>query len=182
MPGSCGPASQINEWLTAAKTPTATSPTASKDSSLANRSLPRALHTSASRQIQRPRPSLVSNRPSHLLAVNPPWPLMARPQNRKRQRADDPSQEHPPTKKIKSRRGIQSTSNFSPQFWDDLSRVWLTPRALRELDRRNRIQPPSEPEVHAGDCPTDLARFARHGGPDLHHIRTVIPYCCPFHA
>ncbi|KAL2176560.1 uncharacterized protein P884DRAFT_260578 [Thermothelomyces heterothallicus CBS 202.75] len=93
---------------------------------------------------------------------------MARAQPRKRARADDLSQVHCPNKKIKSRDRLHGSSNFSPEFWDNLSKVWLTPRALRELDRRNSTQGP-EPAMPAVYT-TDLARFARHGGPDLRRL------------
>jgi hypothetical protein len=96
---------------------------------------------------------------------------MARPQNRKRQRADGPSQEQPLTKKIKSRREHRIPWNFPPGFYDNLSKVWLTRLALRELDRRNNVEP--KPFVPANEYSTDLARFARHGGTDLHHLRGV---------
>ncbi|KAH8646529.1 hypothetical protein BGZ61DRAFT_550181 [Ilyonectria robusta] len=65
--------------------------------------------------------------------------------------------------------------NFPPEFWDSLSKVWLTPRALREHDRQNntsslRFTAPevysTAPEVYSAD----LARFARYSGPDLYHI------------
>lgn len=67
-------------------------------------------------------------------------------------------------------------SNFSPKLWDSLSKIWLTPRALRELDRRNNLreqdghllQPPASTEYSH-----DLARFARLGGPDQRHLRRV---------
>ncbi|KAI0426085.1 hypothetical protein F5Y09DRAFT_76522 [Xylaria sp. FL1042] len=95
---------------------------------------------------------------------------MARPQNRKRQHADDGAQDEHPSKKIKSR-GHHYSSNFSPEFWDNLSKVWLTPRALRELDRRNSIRPATEPTTSEDIHSKDLARFARHGGPDLRHLR-----------
>ncbi|KGQ03788.1 hypothetical protein BBAD15_g10979 [Beauveria bassiana D1-5] len=74
--------------------------------------------------------------------------------------------------KYKKRRG-----NFSPKFYDDLSKVWLTPRALRELDRRNAARPPlaSRPPVSASSSPsTTVAQFARHGGPSLCHLRGCI--------
>ncbi|KAG8413130.1 hypothetical protein J3459_015773 [Metarhizium acridum] len=90
---------------------------------------------------------------------------MARPQNTKR-RANEPSQHNPPAKRAK----LGEKSNFSPEFWDNLSKVLLTPRALRELDRRNNAQPLptfSVPQLY----PARLARFARHGGPDLRHLR-----------
>ncbi|KAK0655285.1 hypothetical protein B0T16DRAFT_450998 [Cercophora newfieldiana] len=95
---------------------------------------------------------------------------MAIQQNRKRPRADDPPQEHRPSKKLRAEGRARSSSNFSPEFWDNLSKVWLTPRALRELDRRNDARPapkPPSPAVYT----TDLARFARRGGPDLRHLR-----------
>ncbi|CAJ2508694.1 Uu.00g137200.m01.CDS01 [Anthostomella pinea] len=98
---------------------------------------------------------------------------MATPLNRKRQRADDGNgaQGGHPCKKIKSGRSHHRVSNFSPEFWDNLSKVWLTPRALRELDRRNSIRPPMTTVTPEEVYSKDLARFARHGGPDLRHLR-----------
>ncbi|KAH6955694.1 hypothetical protein BKA56DRAFT_234345 [Ilyonectria sp. MPI-CAGE-AT-0026] len=66
--------------------------------------------------------------------------------------------------------------NFPPEFWDNLSRVWLTPRALRELARRNKTPSPrcTAPEVYSTALEVysaDVARFARHGGPDLLDLR-----------
>ncbi|KAK3363917.1 hypothetical protein B0T25DRAFT_55727 [Lasiosphaeria hispida] len=95
---------------------------------------------------------------------------MAIQQNRKRPRADDPPQEHRPSKKLRAEGRAQSSSNFAPEFWDNLSKVWLTPRALRELDRRNEARPPPKPPSPAVYT-TDLARFARRGGPDLRHLQ-----------
>ncbi|RKU39869.1 hypothetical protein DL546_000423 [Coniochaeta pulveracea] len=53
----------------------------------------------------------------------------------KRPRGDDLSQDRGPSKKIRSTR--KSQRNFPPEFWDGLSQIPLTRRALRELDRRN---------------------------------------------
>ncbi|KAI1109214.1 hypothetical protein F5Y14DRAFT_444877 [Nemania sp. NC0429] len=92
---------------------------------------------------------------------------MAQPRNQKTHHADELLQDDRPAKKIKTR---TEPSNFPPQFWDCLSKVWLTPRALRELDRRNSIQPRRKPKT-PDDCATTLALFARHGGPDLCHLR-----------
>ncbi|KAK4234922.1 hypothetical protein C8A03DRAFT_46836 [Achaetomium macrosporum] len=61
-------------------------------------------------------------------------------------------------------------SNFPPEFWDNLSKVPLTRRALRELDRRNRTRPVL---AAAETFPTDLTQFARRRGPDLRHLRAV---------
>ncbi|KAJ9161135.1 Ribonuclease H-like protein [Coniochaeta hoffmannii] len=94
---------------------------------------------------------------------------MARAQLRKRPRADDLSQDHRPNKKIKPT-GELHHRNFPPEFWDGLSKVPLTRRVLRELDRRNSAQTapgPATPAVYT----TDRSRFARHGGPDLRHLR-----------
>ncbi|KAK0631002.1 hypothetical protein B0T17DRAFT_616584 [Bombardia bombarda] len=74
---------------------------------------------------------------------------MAIQQNRKRPRADDPPQEHRPSKKLRAEGRTQSSSNFAPEFWDNLSKVWLTPRALRELDRRNDARPAPKPPAPA---------------------------------
>ncbi|KAG5801102.1 hypothetical protein H9Q74_011604 [Fusarium xylarioides] len=101
---------------------------------------------------------------------------MARPQNRKRHRGDDPSQHHLPPKKARLNSRPSQSSNFAPEFYDDLSErsgLRLTPRALRELDRRNgEIQLPKYtiPDTSF----TTLAEFARQnrrGGPNLCHLR-----------
>ncbi|KAM3522944.1 hypothetical protein MY4038_008388 [Beauveria bassiana] len=91
-------------------------------------------------------------------------------QNRKRLNPYDTTQDSPPAKRVKSTSTVQIASNFPPQFWDSLSKVWLTPRALREKDRRNGAQPPATVSA-ASFTPTTLARFARRGGPDLGHLR-----------
>lgn len=96
-------------------------------------------------------------------------------QNRKRRNTTDPVQQCP-TKKIKFSCTAHSASNFPPHFWDSLSKVWLTPRALRELDRRNDAKPPAtNSAAPISVTPTPLARFARRGGPDLGHLRGVGP-------
>uniref|UniRef100_A0A8H7NP27 Uncharacterized protein n=1 Tax=Bionectria ochroleuca TaxID=29856 RepID=A0A8H7NP27_BIOOC len=96
---------------------------------------------------------------------------MARPQNLKRQRAGDSSEEERPSKKPRSRRERRTPWNYPPGFYDNLSKVCLTRLAVREVDRRNSIAPQPKPSVPAGEYSSDLARFARHGGPDLCHLR-----------
>ncbi|KAI1356762.1 hypothetical protein F5Y01DRAFT_300986 [Xylaria sp. FL0043] len=86
----------------------------------------------------------------------------ARPPQKKAKKAKPSVKQHPP--------------NFSPQFWDQLSKIPLTPRALRELDRRNSIQPQLGIEIDIETPGREggyscIARFARHGGPDLRHLR-----------
>ncbi|KAF2240366.1 hypothetical protein BU26DRAFT_497955 [Trematosphaeria pertusa] len=80
-----------------------------------------------------------------------------------------------------------SKRRHSP-FWDSLSRIWLTPSALRELDRRNSpaLQPAPTIDISVGSLATSdsaIRRFARHGGPDLTDVRSVsYPLCFPYTA
>ncbi|KAM3518110.1 hypothetical protein NHJ13051_008429 [Beauveria bassiana] len=93
-------------------------------------------------------------------------------QNRKRPNPYDTTQDSPPAKRIKSTSAVRIASNFPPKFWDKLSKVWLTPRALREKDRRNGAWPPATRcSASSTTTSTTLARFARRGGPDLRHLR-----------
>ncbi|KAF2816851.1 uncharacterized protein BDZ99DRAFT_483960 [Mytilinidion resinicola] len=55
---------------------------------------------------------------------------------RKRQRPEQPQPNEIPASK-KQRRSHPSRSQSPAAFWDNLSKIWLTKRALRELDRRN---------------------------------------------
>jgi hypothetical protein len=106
-----------------------------------------------------------------------------RPQNRKRQYAEaDSLQDDPPSrlsKKLKSTKDHHSAYNFLPSFYDSLSKVWLTRRALRELDRRNHLKSstcaptPAPKPVHKLPTRKELQRFSRHGGPELRDLRGV---------
>lgn len=100
-------------------------------------------------------------------------PSMATTRNRKRRSKGDTTQAHSPEKSIRSTSTLKQASNFPPEFWDTISKVVLTSRALREIDRRhgNRSSATSAPPDST--VPTTLARFARHGGPDLRHLRAV---------
>ncbi|KAI4096025.1 MAG: hypothetical protein LQ344_001259 [Seirophora lacunosa] len=83
----------------------------------------------------------------------------------------DPAPE-PASKRQKQRQTIAS-------FWDNLSRLWLTRRALEELGRRIpepvSIERPDHPIIDKATKKkfnlADLQRFARHGGPDLSDLR-----------
>lgn len=63
-------------------------------------------------------------------------------------------------------------NNFSPEFWDRASKIFLTQRAIRELDRRQKSYSALQ-FTHPDVRPSDLARFSRHGGPELSHLRGV---------
>ncbi|KAF3768441.1 hypothetical protein M406DRAFT_229408, partial [Cryphonectria parasitica EP155] len=56
-------------------------------------------------------------------------------------------------------------------FWDRLSTIPLIRSALEELDRRNRARPAFSPPPPPTGSAQNLARFARHGGPDLCDLR-----------
>ena len=128
---------------------------------------------------------------------------------RKRQRVEQYQSQlngtsQPLLKKRKLSRSIYEASDQPPAaFWDNLSKLWLTKRALRELDRRNVEAAPSpfslrrrsyrpltrhilvdekkfspQSGSHFLDhCAVqylkDIKRFARHGGPDLSDVRSV---------
>ena len=101
-----------------------------------------------------------------------------------------PGEPTPPTKKIKTRTEIDPDAwaswKYPPKFWERLSKIWLTHRAVEEHNRRTRLRrrPPSPPspglrELAQHPVPTvttnarDFFRFARHGGPDLSDLRGV---------
>lgn len=73
----------------------------------------------------------VSRRPP-LDAGHPPLALMAMLQSRKRRCADKQPRENHPNKKARGEGRTQSPSNFPPQFWNNLSKIWLTRRARCE--------------------------------------------------
>jgi hypothetical protein len=92
---------------------------------------------------------------------------------------DNPS-ESQPSKRFKSSRA---------KFYDSLSKVWLTRRALKELDRRTRQAnspqrpaPPSQRKETSQEETSKQKRFARHGGPDLRDLRGVRLNCQSVHV
>ncbi|KAH8821755.1 hypothetical protein F5884DRAFT_101721 [Xylogone sp. PMI_703] len=94
---------------------------------------------------------------------------------RKRRRSEVTASEHP-SKLHPSERYNSRIQFHSAGFYDRLSTLWLTRRALKEHRRRTskaqNIQLPSSIPQHLGkDSWGQIKRFARHGGPDLHDIR-----------
>lgn len=110
----------------------------------------------------------------------------------RRKRSAQPSDKSLPAKRSK----VSAPSELQPPpaFWDNLSTLWLTKRALRELDRRNvqaaqnssrgsvtrnfSAERQSQPIAHflRGCNPRtlkDVKTFARRGGPDLSDLRNV---------
>ena len=86
---------------------------------------------------------------------------------------------NPPLQPSTKRRKLEKPPRHRTpnSFWDNLSRQWLTPRALREFDRRTAQLPvpvaPALPDLRREDFSAQLKCFARHGGPSLSDIRAV---------
>ncbi|KAI8623376.1 hypothetical protein F5Y19DRAFT_458757 [Xylariaceae sp. FL1651] len=119
---------------------------------------------------------------SYLKRQNRAVCFLTRSQNREK-RADDPPQDQILSEKPEASDALQRTSNFPPEFYDNLSKVWLTRRALQEHNRRNENLDPSKPVARlvrsrkaklaalARLGVPDLALFATSGGPDLSGLR-----------
>ena len=100
------------------------------------------------------------------------------PHNRKRQLSEaEPLSELSPQPTAKRQKLKEHRRHRTPSsFWDNLSRQWLTPRTLREFDRRTVWPAVSVPPHQTGKENINIAklkRFARHGGPSLGNIRGV---------
>ncbi|MCJ1449624.1 MAG: hypothetical protein MMC23_010146, partial [Stictis urceolatum] len=112
------------------------------------------------------------------------------PTARKRQHPEQTDQNEVPLKRQKA--------SSPAEFWDNLSTIWLTKRALRELDRRNTASIPRPPQSPRRYRPVtrafrrnppsllsateylrrcepralkDIKAFAKQGGPDLSSLR-----------
>lgn len=97
------------------------------------------------------------------------FPEPSRLQNCKK-RPNDSLQDQIPWKKSKSSGAVHRPWNFPPEFYDNLSKVWLTPRALQELNRRNESLSLPTRTVDQ-QCIEDLPLAARKGGPDLRDLQ-----------
>lgn len=103
----------------------------------------------------------------------------------KRRRSSTQSQDLGPiVKKQKSTSaGRFQPRNHPPSFWNTLTKIWLTRGALKEFDLRHI--PEAGPRCYTplpssksldGQARRRLKQFARHGGPDLSHLRGVRLY------
>ncbi|KAK1252615.1 LOW QUALITY PROTEIN: hypothetical protein MKX08_003802 [Trichoderma sp. CBMAI-0020] len=109
---------------------------------------------------------------------------MAQTWKGKRPRADEPLPDHI-SNRSKSSGSARRPSNFPPEFYDSLPKIWLTPRALRELGRRNEDLSLPKPSPAAKFVKPrgaklaalaklgvpKLAQFAASGGPDLSGLK-----------
>lgn len=72
-----------------------------------------------------------------------------------------------------------SKQTTPPAFYDNLSKLPLCPRVLREIARRTTRPPPPQRPISRKVPPaayTSLKRFARFGGPSLDNLRSVSRY------
>ena len=100
------------------------------------------------------------------------------PHKRKRQLSEaEPETEISLQRPAKQQKLKEQQPDLEPSnFWDNLSRVWLTPGALREFDRRTVWPVVPVTPYRTGKESIDLTklkRFARHGGANLGDIRGV---------
>ena len=125
----------------------------------------------------------------HLMSVAQSAPHKRKRSSQESCEADD----HPliSSKRQKADNSIQEARRAARgRFWDTLSKVWITPRALREFDRRNaarsfeqrctsNLDPRSrkrsviDTSHLSGPSLKNLKRFARRGGPSLVDLRSV---------
>ena len=102
------------------------------------------------------------------------------PPNQKRKlvvEAEPTTNSSPPATNKRRKLENQQRYRTPSSFWDNLSRLWLTPRSLEEFDRRTEW--PATPILLERTGKKEeidlvqLKRFARHGGPSLDHLRAV---------
>lgn len=84
--------------------------------------------------------------------------------------------ESPPPSAKRRKLENQQRHKTPSWFWDNLSRLWLTRRTLREFDRRTVSPATPLPPNRTGKGNihlVQLKRFAKHGGPSLSDLRAV---------
>jgi len=72
----------------------------------------------------------------------------------------------------KQKRSHPSGSQLPPAFWDNLSKIDLTKRALEELDRRNTQAAPNSQNALPTTAPTDYSTRSRRAEEELPTSRT----------
>ncbi len=91
--------------------------------------------------------------------------------------SQDDLRDDPPAKRTGPAVEHHDFWQYPPEFWDRLSKIPLERDALEELDRRTSIRPsfPPPPTGLVRDLAPiitrELARFTKHGGPDLGDLR-----------
>ncbi|TFB01190.1 hypothetical protein CCMA1212_007032 [Trichoderma ghanense] len=114
---------------------------------------------------------------------SPPEDSLTKGAKKRRTDGSPPHVDHPP-EQPKPGQPAEADSHwqYPPEFWDRLSQIPLVHGAIEELDRRSCVRPsyPSPSTESVKDftpaaAARELARFARHGGPDLCNLRGYPP-------
>ena len=117
--------------------------------------------------------------PSSSIGISMSSKKTSMPRSRKRKlcvEAEPATDSSPPPNTKRQKLENQQRHRTPSWFWDNLSRLWLTPRTLREFDRRTVWPTAPIPPYRTGKEDIDLAqlkRFARHGGPSLRNLIAV---------
>ncbi|KAK0822641.1 hypothetical protein LTR73_009167 [Friedmanniomyces endolithicus] len=104
--------------------------------------------------------------------------MLAQEEQRQRKRGRDQLASEECSTLVRAKRQKRGSDNYPPAVWDNLSKITLTRKALREFDRRTREH--RHPQAARGQKTTRrilrsdarrLPDFASNGGPDLSPLR-----------
>ncbi|KAK1053627.1 hypothetical protein LTR12_017181 [Friedmanniomyces endolithicus] len=105
-------------------------------------------------------------------------PIVSQKEHRQRKRGRDQLAGEESDSQVRAKRPKRSADNYPPDVWDNLSKITLTRKALREFDRRTRENRHPQAARVQETAPRllrsavrRLERFARNGGPDLSKLR-----------
>ncbi|KAK0247039.1 hypothetical protein LTS09_017825 [Friedmanniomyces endolithicus] len=110
--------------------------------------------------------------------------MTSQKEHRQRKRGRDQLASEESGSQVNAKRQKRSADNYPPDVWDNLSKITLTRKALREFDRRTRENRHPQAARVQETAPRllrsavrRLERFARNGGPDLSKLRgyAVLP-------
>ncbi len=133
-------------------------------------------HTAASRLVS----DTSSDIRSRFLLYTYTAPMLAQGEQRQRKRGRDKLASEECSTLARAKRQKRGSDNYPPAVWDNLSKITLTRKALREFDRRTREH--RHPQAARGQKTTRrilrsdarrLPDFASNGGPDLSPLRGV---------
>jgi len=106
--------------------------------------------------------------------------MTSQKEHRQRKRGRDQLASEESGSQVSAKRQKRSADNYPPDVWDNLSKITLTRKALREFDRRTRENRHPQAARVQETAPRllrsavrRLERFARNGGPDLSKLRGV---------
>ncbi|KAK1092613.1 hypothetical protein LTR48_004009 [Friedmanniomyces endolithicus] len=104
--------------------------------------------------------------------------MVSQKEQRQRKRGRDQFAGEESDSSVSAKRQRRSADNYPPDIWDNLSKITLTRKALREFDRRTRENRHPQAARVQETAPRllrsavrRLEHFARNGGPDLSKLR-----------